>query len=103
MKKKKKYFMGRKHKQFYVSFNQKSGDYEIKPIPDEEDVWKVWKHLADEMYIYQGSYAECTAFKKGYDLGYSTFKHYYKSRFDTLLKDISKSIFDHDIKMTEVQ
>lgn len=100
-KKKKKYFFGRKHRQFYIAFDNKINEYVIKPVPEDDDYMKVLRIMIDELYLFMGSYAECSAFKKGYQLGYSTFKQYYKNNVDKVLKDISEKIFGNDIKMEE--
>ena len=103
MSKKKIYTMGRKQKQFYITYNNKNYEYEIKPIPDNKTIEEISKLLIDEYYIYSGSYAECYAFKKGYFIGYNTFKQYYKNNVNKVLKDISKAIFDHDVEMKEIE
>lgn len=102
-KKKTSHSINKKHKRFYVMFNHESGDYEIKSIDETKDPQTILKIMVDDMYLFTGSYAECHAFKKGYRLGYLTFKQYYKQNVDRILKTISDKIFDKDITMNDME
>ncbi len=79
-KKKKVYVLGRKHKQFYITFN--GNKFEIKPYDENLESMEMLKIMIGEHYLYSGTYAECAAFKRGYEHGYSIMKMYLKSVFE---------------------
>ena len=97
MRKKKTYQLGRKHHQFYITFDEKKGEYIIKPIPREYNEEQVLDLIVREHNLYMGTYAECQAFKHGY-----TAKSYLKSNLDHYMGEIAEHVFNHNIRMEDV-
>lgn len=96
--------LGRKHMQFYVTFDEKDHMYVIKPIKTN-DPQKILEISVKERSLFSGSYAECHAFQRGYSMGYSIMKMYLKQNLEKNVKltveQTSKNVFDHDVVMKE--
>ena len=102
--KKKQYCMGRKHMQFYITFDEKECQYVIKPIKTN-DPQEILEIFVKEQSLFSGTYAECHAFQRGYQTGYSIMKTYLKQNLDnavtSAIKVVSKKVFDNDVSMKE--
>ena len=101
MGKKKTYQLGRKHHQFYITFDEKKGEYIIKFIPREYNEEKILDLIVQDHSLYMGTYAECQAFKHGYTAGYNIMKTYLKSNLERYMGEIANHVFNHNIRMED--